>query len=232
MGAVEGSNWEVDESTRARTGNRVISFAELGPDTDGPRLALNAGWLKLSQHWLAGAGLMSPDHVPTAALTLRSDGILVFGAQMRPSPNERYQPGSPEFLSGLWQGNVVELFLGNPQTGRYLEMHLSPRFAWWSCLFSGVREREQPEGKPLPYSVVKHQTDKAHRLWQATVEVPAATICTALGVPAVTALTGNLTAIFYPQTGSPCYFSHANLLGPTPDFHQPPAWLPLYVEPS
>lgn len=204
----------------------MISFADTGP-ADGPRLKLQPGRLRLTQHWVQGGQLAEPDSIPEAGLDLRGDGVVVFSASMKPAAQDIFRSGQREFVDGLWKGNVVECFLGNPNTGRYLEMHLAPSAQWWACLFSTVRSRETPEGRPLPLSVVHHRRDKSGKRWHASVQFPAAVVCKLLGVPAVKDLRANLAAIAHPVTGRPLYFSLASLPGSTPDFHQPDAWLPL-----
>lgn len=44
-----------------------------------------------------------------------------------------------EFVEGLWEYDVAELFLLDSSTGRYEEFNLSPAGAWWRCAFSSYR---------------------------------------------------------------------------------------------
>jgi len=48
------------------------------------------------------------------------------------------------FVEGLWEGDVIELFLLNPQTGFYVEFNLGPRGGWWHCAFNFPRKRVGP----------------------------------------------------------------------------------------
>lgn len=203
----------------------MIAFAEFG--TDEPVLRLQPRRVKLTQHWVQGGQLAAAAHTPEAGLHLQPDGKLLFSAAMKPGPNDRFQTGGNEFVTGLWNGNVVELFLLNPDNGRYLEVHLAPTGQWWACVFTAVRVRETETGRPLPLSVVHHERDKTGRRWQASVQVPAALICKLLGTRDFMRLRANLTAIAHPLTGRTLYFSLAALPGAKPDFHQPAAWLPL-----
>ena len=157
----------------------MIAFASFGPD-DAPRLKLQAGRSRLTQHWVSGAVLAGTALTPEAGLDLRPDGTLVFSAAMKPAAQDVFKSGQKEFVPDLWKGNVVECFLGNPRTGRYLEIHLAPSARWWACLFSAVRVRENPEGRPLPLSVIHHRRDKNGRRWEATVQVSNVTNRTAL----------------------------------------------------
>ncbi len=207
----------------------MISFASTGPDDIVPRFILRPGRAPLTQHWMQGGQLAGPSLTPQAGLDLRADGVMVFSAAMKPAAQDVFQPGQKEFVADLWKGNVVEWFLGNPKTGRYLEVHLAPTGRWWSCLFASIRVREVPEGRPLPLSVIHHRRDKSGKRWEASVQVPASVLGKLLGVSSVMQLRTNFAAVVYPVTGNPLYFSCARLPGPKPNFHQPDAWLPLGV---
>ena len=152
---------------------------------------------------------------------------MIFTARMKPSAQDLKKVEGDPFVEGLWKRNVVELFLGNPITGRYLEVHLAPCFAWWSCFFSSVRQREQPHGRPLPLAAIEHRANKGNTQWQATVRLDAAVICQMLEVMDVSGLHGNYAAVVMPASAPAAFFSYASLPGQTPDFHQPAAWLPL-----
>ncbi len=204
----------------------MISFADFGSD-EAPRLKLRPGRQRLTQHWLQGGQLAGAGLTPEAGLDFRADGMVVFSAAMKPGAQDVFQPGKKEFVTDLWKGNVVELFLGNVRTGRYLEVHLAPSARWWSCVFKSVRERENEEGRPLPLSVIHHRRDKQGRRWDASVQVPSAVLCKLLGVRDFMELRANLAAIAHPVTGTALYFSMAALPGAKPDFHQPAAWLEM-----
>ncbi|HWB04858.1 MAG TPA: hypothetical protein VG796_17650 [Verrucomicrobiales bacterium] len=204
----------------------MISFATFGPGA-GQRLKLQPGRVRLTQHWLQAGQLAGPGQIPEAGLDLKADGVVVFSATMKPGIQDKFQPGRPEFITGLWKGNVMEWFLGNPGNGRYLEIHVAPGGQWWSCVFTGVRIPETAEGRPLPLSVIHHRRDKTGKRWEATVQVPSSVLCKLLQAPSFMQLRTNLCATAYPVTGRPMYFSFAELPGPKPNFHQPDAWLEM-----
>lgn len=204
----------------------MISFAEHAPE-NRPRLHLQPRPVRLTQHWLQGGLLVPPAAAPLASLELRQDGIAAFTGIMRPGPLDTFHHGKKEFADGLWAGNVVELFLGNPRNGRYLEVHLAPTAQWWACVFTAVRVRENAEGRPLPLSVVQHHREKSGRRWQGSVQFPASVVCRLLDAKDFLSLRANLTAISRPLTGPAGFFSLAALPGDRPDFHQPDAWLEM-----
>jgi hypothetical protein len=197
----------------------MISYA------DAPlpeKLPLSPGRQPLPQRWGQGAAVP-----PEAGLHWNATGHIVFCAGMKPSLEDLDWRGQPEFTAGLWRRNVVECFLGNPENGHYLEMHLAPNGQWWACVFTGVRQAPAPAGHPLPLSEVEH-CQQGGNWWQATVQVPGEVVCGLLGARSFFSLRGNLCAVHYPTSGSgPEYFSLAALPGPKPDFHQPDFWLPL-----
>lgn len=47
---------------------------------------------------------------------------------------------SGTFVEGLWNEDVVELFIKDATTTQYLELNLSPSGAWWGCLFDNYRQ--------------------------------------------------------------------------------------------
>ena len=116
----------------------MISFANFGA-AETPRLKLQPGRVRLTQHWLQGGQLAGAGQSPEAGLDLRADGMVVFSAAMKPGAQDVFKPGQKEFVTGLWHGNVVELFLGNVRTGRYLEVHLAPSGRWWASSRSSTR---------------------------------------------------------------------------------------------
>jgi hypothetical protein len=203
----------------------MISFATTGPDESAPCWKLQSQRVPLTQHWIRGGQLAGPSLIPQAGFDLRPDGMLVFTASMKPGAQDKFQAGPKEFVEDLWKGNVVEWFLGCAASGRYMEVHVSPSARWWSCVFTGIRERETPHGHPLPLSVIHHRRDKAGRHWQASVQVPARVVCQLLKARSVFDLRTNFTAMVYPVTGTALYFSLATMPGPKPNFHQPQAWL-------
>ena len=204
----------------------MIAFASFGP-AETQRLKLQAGRVRLTQHWVLGGQLAGSAQIPEAGLDLRADGAAVFSATMKPGAQDIFRPGQKEFVTGLWKGNVMEWFLGNPGNGRYLEIHLAPGGQWWSCVFTAIRIPETPEGRPLPLSVIHHRRDKTGRRWEATVQVPSTVLCKLLRASSFMDLRTNLCATAYPVTGRPMYFSLAELPGSKPNFHQPEAWLEM-----
>ena len=135
---------------------------------------------------------------------------------------QRVRGDSPgRFLEGLWEGDLVELFLMNPANGFYLELNLAPGGAWWACGHTAPRVRV-PEGA-TPLDSGRTRMVAGDTGWDVTLRVPVASLPWELAFdPATTR--GNVTFCL----GSPQrYLTVADLGGGTPDFHRPERWLPL-----
>ena len=78
---------------------------------------------------------------PETAVSLTGD-TLSFHFRCRKAPSHDDNLKSSEFVEGLWERDVAEFFVAGPGPG-YQEINVSPGGAWWSCLFSGYRERLQ-----------------------------------------------------------------------------------------
>ena len=47
-----------------------------------------------------------------------------------------------QYTEGLWEHDVAELFINNPNTGKYIEINIAPNGAWWLMLFTAPRQRD------------------------------------------------------------------------------------------
>jgi hypothetical protein len=64
---------------------------------------------------------------------------LTFGAVFPPGVRMLGKPG--EFVEGLWNESVVELFIHDLASNCYIELNLSPSGAYWGAVFHRYRER-------------------------------------------------------------------------------------------
>ena len=73
--------------------------------------------------------------------------LLTFGAHF---PADCHALGeADQFVDGLWKASVVELFMYEIDSPRYIEINLSPSGAYWLAKFSDYRVRDS-EIKILP----------------------------------------------------------------------------------
>jgi hypothetical protein len=126
-------------------------------------------------------------------------------------PSEPRKHGLGDFVEGLWENNVVELFLLE-DSGRYQEWNVSSDGAWWAMSFAGYREREPSPVKPEGVAIeIFAGADR----WLAILSVPIRSLAVRLGDS-----TGvHVTGIVYSQEGVPTYFSSAGSPSFNPDFH-------------
>jgi hypothetical protein len=78
--------------------------------------------------------------------------------------------GEGAFIEGLWTGDCGELFLSNPSTGFYVELHLSPLGSWWCCSFSSplCRVTDRPER----FAGVTTSSSRQLDGWTASLSLP------------------------------------------------------------
>ncbi len=77
---------------------------------------------------------------PAAGFVLVQDATrLWFLASHRRAATLHPQARPGKFQAELWRHDVAELFLADPQSGRYFEFNLAPNGAWWNCEFTAPR---------------------------------------------------------------------------------------------
>jgi hypothetical protein len=126
-----------------------------------------------------------------------------------PRYNTAHQRG--EFVEGLWNEDVVELFVMN-SSGGYQEFNLSPAGAWWTCAFSSYRTRASEQRAFSPLFVEAHVTQTG---WGALLGVALADISVVSPISeARMHVSSILTAGEQPR-----YLSSSPLSAKAPDFH-------------
>lgn len=114
-------------------------------------------------------------------------------------------------LDGLWEYEVVELFLAN-EAGHYLELEFGPHGHYLALLFSGVRQQS------ISDITLAYQAAISGQFWRGSAHVPSACL-----PPHVTR--ANAYAI-HGQGGARRYLAAHAVPGATPDFHQPQCFRP------
>jgi hypothetical protein len=149
------------------------------------------------------------------------DGVLFFRGGVCSPPNCIAQDRQGAFVEGLWEADVAELFLANPQTGFYIEFNLGPKGAWWCCAFEAPRVRTN--AGPVPLSGVEARSSISETGWDSTLTIPIKSLPAALAFD-LGATRGNVTfCLGAPQQ----YVTLADLGGGEPDFHRPGKWIEL-----
>lgn len=117
---------------------------------------------------------------------------------------------SCQFKEGLWENDVIELFVKD-EGEQYLEFNLNSDGDWWACSFSSSRKRNNLNLSSLASSFVF--PEKKRSLLKINYQD------FFLDKDFLLPRTLNVTSCL---NGS--YYSECKLLGPKPDFHQPSCW--------
>lgn len=146
-----------------------------------------------------------------------SEWSLEFHARFNTAPAStvNHEPG--KFVEGLWESDVIELFLHTgPQEDRYVEINLGPTGAWWAVQLNGVRQREHL----LPRCVEQVTTEKIESGWAVSARLR-------LDERLAESPIGNVTAIS--GTDSQRFASWVDLKSSKPDFHRPSEFASLPI---
>jgi len=123
-----------------------------------------------------------------------------------------------DFVEGLWNDDVIELFVRD-HSGRYVEFNVSADGAWWFMPFTDYRTRAQDGCNPpeTAISIVREDLQ-----WQVRLSFDIDHLLMFLsGVNLI-----HFSAIHY-QGGAPVYLSSRRVLGGDPDFHVASCFCPV-----
>jgi hypothetical protein len=124
---------------------------------------------------------------------------------------ERSSSPRGEFVEGLWEDDVAELFIKSPD-GTYQELNFAPSGAWWSMTLDDYRVRRtsprRPEIRHMTTSVVGGQWSVVVGLARASMEVP---------LTSQSAI--HVSGMWYQD--EPRYLSSSPPAGIAPDYHHP-----------
>ncbi len=95
---------------------------------------------------------------------------LFLGAKVDASPWLDPATSQGQFVEGLWNKDVVEIFLASSDSPIYQEVNLAPNGAWWSCFFSKYRKRDAG-GFKMPQDVKTHSVIGSAQ-WEAAISIP------------------------------------------------------------
>jgi len=183
--------------------------------------SLDLPLLGITRDW-AGA-----DVSPAAGYSLAMDDQRLWFLAHHRQPADLHSLARPGvFQAELWKHDVAELFLADPETGRYMEFNLAPNGAWWCCEFTAPRVRAQREDEAMP-DVATFADLAPDGGWLAAMALPLDLLRARIGFGPDTRC--NVTMIL----GSPaqCFLTACPLPGSTPDFHQPAHFNPIRIHP-
>jgi len=93
--------------------------------------------LRIGTDW-RGVGLDS-DEIATVGVSIDTQRLTL--SIDSPYAGDPRPPGAPGPTEGLWEYEVVELFLANRDSERYLEIEVSPHGHYLILTFDGIRNR-------------------------------------------------------------------------------------------
>lgn len=127
---------------------------------------------------------------------------------------EEYQG---EFVEGLWNRDVAELFIKNPE-GRCQEFNVAPSGAWWSMTLSEYRKRDPGAKRP-------HLSHISCSLKEGSWEVVAAFERCSLDVDIAPNSRIHVSGMWYRP--EPTYLSSHPPRGVEPDYHHAECFEPI-----
>lgn len=152
---------------------------------------------------------------PPAELALVADPDCLWLLARHATPAKPHPDGQPgEFLEGLWQHDVAELFIAAADRMTYLEFNLSPVGAWWFAGF--VAPRQRAADLPLP-QVRTEAFAHGDGGWAAAIGIPLDFLKQHVGWgPDCT-----LNVTFILNSPDQRFLSATTLGDGDPDFHRP-----------
>lgn len=118
-----------------------------------------------------------------------------------------------EYYEGLWERDVIELFITEESGESYREIHLSPNCLWWNARFQSYRKRDDSFCRaPAPIASCGVLEPAG---WQAAVSIPASVLH--FDFRDAETKRANVSAIFGPERS---YMSYYPMQLAEPDFHR------------
>lgn len=173
-------------------------------------------WTKFDQNFVGSAAISC-----AYKLDLMQDYFEVgFIAEKKPFIDQNAKPG---FREGLWRFDCGELWLSNPEMGRYVEINLAPNGDWWSCVFTSPRLRDLQTDPPQCITEGYPGKDG----WFAKLKISRDEIERCLG--STENLVGNVTLVLDGCDHPDEKLENLHSIVPlgAHDFHRPQDWVPL-----
>lgn len=138
---------------------------------------------------------------------------LFFGAKVFNKNRWKFDYKQNDFKEGLWERDVIELFLSEVGQENYLELNIDPNAAFWAKEFSAYRKEAKEHKKPNSIRTICANTAQ---YWQVGLsldltELPFAT-------KALEDLELNICGIF--GQNQRYYLAYHSLPQEKPDFHR------------
>lgn len=135
-----------------------------------------------------------------------------FICQQKPFYNEKTK--SHQFIEGLSQYDIAEIFLKEDDSNRYQEFNFSPSGAWWSALFSSYRKQDKECHIAGNDFCIDSSMDRSS--WRVHCCINRQAL--AINFSASTLSNANVTAIINGNDRQ--YLSWSRIVSSQPDFHK------------
>ncbi|MBC7980654.1 MAG: hypothetical protein H7Y36_08850 [Armatimonadetes bacterium] len=153
---------------------------------------------------------------PPVGFSLAADPVNLWFVTTRQSHASLHPDSiSGEFRERLWDYDVAELFIADPQTGEYIEFNLAANVAWWAAKFSSPRMASVQQ--PHFEKAIESFHDSDPESWLAAICVPLDFLVRHISFGHQS--TANVTFILHSPRQT--FQSAHKLSPPTPDFHLP-----------
>lgn len=126
-----------------------------------------------------------------------------------------------DFIEGLWNWDVVELFIKDHTSSTYQEFNISPCGAWWACEFVSHRKRGT---KNYNYQGVELFSSVTQENWKVAIAIPLNSVKADFQCPQSLRL--NISGIVGKKRQ---HFSWASMDTKQPDFHKSETFVSVRV---
>lgn len=151
---------------------------------------------------------------PEVTFSLDQDIDIHFSANIPKSNCDQSNAIVGQYTEGLWEYDVAELFIYNPQTEHYVEINIAPNGAWWLMSFDSPRQRSLTAC--IDESALSPEINNSELSWYCYVVIPSQLIHSLIGK-------GDYRYnICFILGDKPRYYLSSNKLNSIqPDFHRP-----------
>lgn len=156
-------------------------------------------------------------------IQMRSERAPVLNFKVLVQGTSTADPSKHGFVYGLWREDCVELFIANPENGRYVEFNFAPSGAWWSRVFEDVREPAAMD-PPACQSLGRMEANE----WSIEAQVDLGVVKDAIGGEPQSWAANLIVLVGGCDDDQPDrrnLHSLANLTSEQPDFHRPQDFL-------
>lgn len=123
--------------------------------------------VSLTEHWSKSESELLP---PKVAVVIDPQALhLAYQVFQAPEYNKNYQSG--QFVEGLWEKDVAELFISDSNSSAYQEFNFAPSGAYWICDFIKYRQRSEVQSEYKKNNLIIQKQEREN-FWSILVSIP------------------------------------------------------------